>query len=103
MSQYPYQQGSPGYPPPVQQFIVAPPPTNGLGVAGFVTSLIGVVTCGFLSPIGLLFSLVGLTRRPRGLAIAGTVLGALGSLWLFVAGFAMVMGLLGLSRAAQTV
>ena len=53
-------------------------PTNALGLAGFVCSLIGVVTCGLLAPLGLLLSLFGLTRPPRGLAAAGTVIGFLG-------------------------
>jgi hypothetical protein len=54
--------------------------TNGLGVAGFVISLIGLVlTGGVLCPIGLVISLVALGRRPRGFAIAGTVLGFLGT------------------------
>jgi hypothetical protein len=55
-----------------------------------------------LSPIGLLFSLIGLTKRPRGLAIAGTILGALGSVWLVFAGFAMVAGFAGLKKAVNT-
>jgi hypothetical protein len=62
----------------------APPPmapeSNGLGLAGFITSLVGlVVTGGLLCPIGLILSLIALSRRPRGFAIAGTVLGAVGS------------------------
>jgi hypothetical protein len=54
--------------------------TNGLGTAGFVVSLVGVLTCGFLSPVGFLFSLIALFKPPRGMAIAGAVLGGLGSL-----------------------
>ena len=98
MSQVPYQQ-----PPAGGQMYVQQAPSNGLGIAGFVTSLIGVVTCGFLSPVGLVFSLIGLTKQPRGLAIAGTILGLLGSVWLFVVGFALVMGFLGLSKAVTAI
>lgn len=47
-------------------------PTNGLGITGFVLSLIGIVTCGTLNVISLPLSLVALLWRPRGLAIAGT-------------------------------
>lgn len=97
MSQVPYQ------PPPGSQVYVQQAPSNGLGIAGFVTSLIGVVTCGFLSPVGLLFSLFGLMKRPRGLAIAGTVLGLLGSAWLFFVGFTLVLGFLGLSKAVNMI
>lgn len=57
------------------------PPSNPLGVAGFVVSLAGiVVTLGFLSPIGLILSLIGLTKAPRGFAIAGSVIGLFGTL-----------------------
>ncbi|MFM7807022.1 MAG: hypothetical protein ACKPEA_03715 [Planctomycetota bacterium] len=53
---------------------------NALGLAGFITSLFGVVmTAGFLCPVGLILSLVALRRQPRGFAIAGTVIGLLGS------------------------
>lgn len=85
-----------------QQVVHAPGlESNGLGIAGFVVSLVGLVaTCGILCPIGLILSLVGLSRQPRGLAIAGTVLGAIGSAWMALFGFAMVLSLLGLGAAA---
>jgi hypothetical protein len=76
------------YPPPP-----APPPlqsqTNGLGIAGFVISLVGIFTC-VLCPVGLILSLVALKRQPRGLAIAGAVIGAVGTLALG----AIIIGLL---------
>ncbi|MCH8270058.1 MAG: type II secretion system protein GspG [Planctomycetes bacterium] len=56
--------------------------TNGLGVAGFVVSLLGLVSCGLISPIGLVMSAVAMKREPKGLAIAGFVIGLIGSLWL---------------------
>ena len=67
------------------------PETNGLGVAGFVTSLTGLIlTCGLLCPVGLLMSFFALFKRPRGFAIAGTIIGAIGSLvWVFI-GMAIV-------------
>jgi hypothetical protein len=68
MSQYPYD--------PMAAHL---PERNGLGVAGFVCSLVGLVTAGILCPIGLLLSLVALGRRPRGFAIAGVILGLVGS------------------------
>ena len=62
------------------------PPSNGLGVAGFVISLLGLVgTCGLLSPIGLILSLIALRKEPRGLAIAGSIIGFIGSIWIFIA------------------
>ena len=51
--------------------------SNGLGVAGFVLALIGLLFCWvpilniILWILGLVFSFVGLFKKPRGLAIAG--------------------------------
>jgi hypothetical protein len=59
-----------------------PTGTNGLGVAGFVIALIGPCTAGLLSPLGLLLSLIALRKPPRGFAVAGAILGVLGSLLL---------------------
>lgn len=64
-------------------------PSNGLGIAGFVVSLVGLLGGCFglmvLCPLGLIFSLIALGKPPRGFAIAGTVIGALGSVWLLLA------------------
>lgn len=61
------------------------PPSNGLGVAGFVVSLVGVVaTCGALAPVGLLLSLVAMFKKPRGFAFAGVVLGLIGTVLISV-------------------
>ena len=57
---------------------------NGLGVAGFVVSLLGLLSCGLIAPIGLILSALAMRRLPRGLAIAGLVLGILGTLELAV-------------------
>lgn len=61
--------------------------SNGFGVAGFVLSILGFFTCGVLSPLGLLFSTLGIFRAPRGLATAGLVMGmaGTGAVGLFVA------------------
>ncbi len=48
---------------------------NVLGIVGFIFAF-----C--LPPIGLLLSLIALTRRPRGFAIAGTIIGLILSLIL---------------------
>lgn len=65
-----------------------PAKSNGIGVAGFVLALLGL----FLSwvPIlgwiiwflGFLFSLIGLFKSPRGLAIAGFVISIIGFIFL---------------------
>ena len=74
------------YPPPPP-----PPPlrtqTNGLAIGGFVVSLVGILSCGLISPIALILSLVALKKQPRGLAIAGTVIGGIGT--LLIAGLAV--------------
>lgn len=70
---------SPGYSPP------APTPTNGLGMFGFIISLIGILlTCGVLCPLGLLISFFGLFKAPRGMAIAGTIIGLIGTGFLAI-------------------
>lgn len=78
MNQQPEQPQQPVY---VAAVPVSPgAQSNGLGLAGFITSLVGLVlTGGVLCPIGLILSLIALARRPRGFAIAGTVIGFVGS------------------------
>jgi hypothetical protein len=55
------------------------PPVNPFGLVGLILSALGMLSCGLLSPLGLLFSTIGLFRAPRGLAVLGVVLGILGS------------------------
>lgn len=57
---------------------------NGLGIAGFICSLLGLCSLGLLSPVGLVLSLIAVGRPPRGWAIAGIILGALGSCGLVI-------------------
>jgi type II secretory pathway pseudopilin PulG len=99
---------TPPYPSPQQPqapvtHVVMTPPQNGLGIAGFVTSLVGMLTCGVLSPVGLILSLIALVKPPRGFAIAGTIIGIVGSIWVVLAGFAMVAAALGIRTAAKAV
>ena len=88
---------------PQQPFIVTGRSggTNGLGVAGFVLSLVGWFSCGFFSPLALILSAVALRREPRGLAIAGLILGILGSAWLFIGGLSFIAAVLGIGVAAN--
>lgn len=66
---------------PTYQTPYQPPPSNALGIAGFVVSLTGLVVCvGLLCPIGLVMSLIALRKEPRGFAVAGAIVGVLGSL-----------------------
>lgn len=77
-------------------------PTNGLGIAGFVLSLIGILlTCGTLNIISLPVSLVALAWKPRGFAIAGTIISVLGIGFLALVGWGIVAGFMGLKGLAD--
>ena len=84
-----------------------PAPSNGLGVAGFVCSILGVLTCGVLALIGLPLSFFALFKRPRGLAIAGVII----SLFAFIPpailvvaiGGGAVLAMAGFSGLANTI
>src|SRR4051794_39566029 len=102
MTTPPYPQ-QPAQPQTPVNYTVIQPPTNGLGLAGFITSLVGLVTCGVISPVGLILSLIGLMKSPRGFAVAGTILGLIGSAWALIAGVGIVMGIMGIGAAAKQV
>ena len=52
--------------------VVQQQPTNSLGLAGLVLSIIGWLTCGLLCIPGAFVSFLGLfSKAPKGLAIAG--------------------------------
>ncbi|RMH29777.1 MAG: hypothetical protein D6693_01475, partial [Planctomycetota bacterium] len=74
-----------------------PPESNGLGLAGFIVSLVGLCSGGMLSPVGMILSFVAMFRPPRGFAIAGFVIGLIGSLWIVLAvtvvGFAVLVAI----------
>ncbi|MDA9352848.1 hypothetical protein N9R03_00195 [bacterium] len=54
--------------------VVQNPPSNPLGMIGFVTSLVSLVMCGgLLFPISFTCSLIGMFRQPAAFAIAGFV------------------------------
>jgi hypothetical protein len=82
------------------------PETNVPGVVGFILSLFGILTCGCILPLGLILSVIGLWNEPRGLAIAGTMIGIIGSAWMlpFIAipFLATVLGFSELVRAHKT-
>ena len=90
-----YPQPPAPYPVPVAR------PSNGLGVAGFIVSLLGFITCGILWPVGLFLSFIGMFRRPRGFAFAGFVISLVGTVLLaVVVGFfgVVIFSLAGLVR-----
>jgi hypothetical protein len=82
----PYHQSVHPQPP---QYNSPPTETNGLGITGFVISLIGLFLCGIPSLIGLIISLFALGKQPKGFAIAGTILGGLGLLLLLASSLVM--------------
>jgi hypothetical protein len=88
-------------PQPIQQTIVIENRSNGLGTAGFVVSLLGFLTCGLICPLGMLISFFGMFMRPRGTAIAGFVLGVVGSAWLWIAGLGVLATITGVGAAAR--
>jgi hypothetical protein len=94
---------TPDYPnkPPVADFTrpsqsapLAPPKENGWGIAGFITSVIGIITCGTLSIVGVVLSAIGLRKQPKGMAIAGLIIGLIGLVELIV-GIVILVTLVG--------
>lgn len=89
--------------PAGQQIIInqQAPSSNGLGTAGFVLALLGLILCWVpmvnfaLWILGLILSLIGVFKRPRGLAIAGLVLSFI-SVLIIIA----FLGALGLAVSA---
>lgn len=55
------------------------PRRSKLAVVGLVFSLLGFLTCGVLSPVGLVISIVAFVRQRGRMALIGVIAGALGS------------------------
>lgn len=101
----PYHGPPYGYPQPI--YVPVAPPSNGLGTAGFVLALLGLVLVPvygigvivfwpvllLMWGLGLLFSFIGIFSAPRGLAIAGLVLSLLPVLFLLVTRAAVLAAL----------
>ena len=87
---------------PGQVVVMPVPQRNGLGVFGFLTSLVGlIVPTGIISFLGFVLSLAAIGRSPRGFAALGVVLGLLGSVfWLIVSLLAAAAALLGVAFIA---
>ena len=98
------QQGYAPTGPPQVIYYPAPPPTNGLAIAGFVVSF-------FCAIVGLVLSLVALSQinnskiplGGKGLAIAGMVISLVGLLfWItYLIVWAVVIGSVGAAAAAM--
>lgn len=76
---------------------------NGIGTAGFVLALIAIflgwvpVLGWILWLLGLIFSIVGIFREPKGFAIAGLVLSLIGIIFLLTVFGAIMAGAAALS------
>ena len=115
----PAQYGAPQYPNPYgnqygnqydNQYGYAPPggfpqqpQTNGMAIAALVTSLAGCL-CGFGFPIGLVLGFMALPEAKRqndsgskGMAIAGIVIGGLGT--LLIVGYIVLMVVWGIGSS----
>jgi hypothetical protein len=92
-------------PPPGYTVVVPRPVSNNLGIAGFVLSLVGLFACGgLLCPLGALLSFIALFKQPRGFAVAGFIIGMVGSfgfiIFLLLGGLAFMAGVLGFAWLA---
>ncbi len=74
--------------------------SNGIGTAGFILSIIALVAgclpvVGWLVwLLGLIFSFIGIFKRPRGLAIAGLIISLIGIIILiFIFGGLAILGI----------
>jgi hypothetical protein len=77
---------------------------NGMGVAGFVLALLGLffgwipVLGTVIFILGLIFSVIGITREPKGLAIAGLAISAISillSILLSILFWGMILSVVG--------
>ncbi len=85
-------------PPPIQ---TAPATGNTLGVLSLVVSLCGFVTFGLTFPIGFVMGLFALRKSPKGVAIAATVIGGLGTLAVVTTVALLVTAAVGFANAIQ--
>jgi len=64
--------------------------SNGIGTAGFVLALVAVVLCWvpilgwIIWLLGLIFSFIGVFKRPKGLSIAGLIISCIDLIVLIV-------------------
>lgn len=79
--------------------------SNGMGVTGFILAIINAVLfwipfidliCIILWPLALIFSLIGVFRTPKGLAVAGLILAIL-PIFFLIAGAGALAGIMSMS------
>lgn len=75
--------------------------TSGLAIAGLVFNILGWLTCGAMSLLGVPLSFLALfARGPKGTAIAGLLVGFPGVLFFALMGASLILGFLGLGAAS---
>lgn len=62
---------------------------NGLAIAGFVSSIVGLFVLWPLCVLGIIFSAIGLKSERKGLAIAGLIIGIVGVVLVLAFGAAL--------------
>ncbi|MBF6192272.1 MULTISPECIES: DUF4190 domain-containing protein [Nocardia] len=90
----PYAQPQYGYQTPYQPYGVPSQGTNGMAIGALISSLVGFVTCGLGSIVGIILGVIALNQvkqtgqEGRGMALAGIWIGVgaivLGILWFVV-------------------
>lgn len=74
--------------------------TSGLAIAGLVFNILGWLTCGAMSLLGVPLSFLALfARGPKGTAIAGLIVGFPGVIFFALMGAGMILGFLGIGAA----
>lgn len=72
---------------------------NGIGTAGFVLALIGLILCWvpvlnwILWILGVVFSIIGVFKKPKGLSIAGLVISFIGIIVMLTVAAAVLASL----------
>lgn len=80
------------------------PGTSALGLAGLILSILGWLTCGSLCIPGALCSGLALfDNKPKGLAIAGLIVGFPGVLFFIFVGAGMIFAFLGIGAGTAAV
>ncbi|MER7453489.1 DUF4190 domain-containing protein [Nocardia beijingensis] len=90
----PYPQPQYGYQTPYQPYGVPSQGTNGMAIGALISSLVGFVTCGIGSIVGIILGVIALNQvkqtgqEGRGMALAGIWIGVgaivVGILWFVV-------------------
>ena len=87
MSQYPQKPVQP-YTSPAYGH--APPKENSTAIVGLILSILGFVTCPIFSIVGMFVSWSAMSREPKGVAIAGFIIGLIGTIGVLIGGIVLI-------------